>query len=173
MGSNARTKEEEVRIWQFRQDVHSEAKENDEYPLLIIIFATAGYLHHLKQTCCMIWRWHIKSLPQSILPTVHNTCRSAWTNNSLIYSLLPSKSKKCYRFLSVKLKELMVEKGMFSNVMEFRSDLEVASMKTFLPIFTPESVLTWFFHLAQAHWRKIQSLSSFVLYTSEEQYSLF
>ena len=90
----------------------------------------------------------------------------------LVFSLLPSKSKKCYRFMWTKLNELMAQKGMHPNLKEFRSDLEIAPMKTLLLFFIPDSVSTYFFHFAQAHWRKIQSLVLMELYTSNEDYSL-
>ena len=90
----------------------------------------------------------------------------------LVFSLLPSKSKKCYRFMWKKLNELMAQNRMHPNLKEFRSDLEIAPMKTLLLVFIPESVSTCIFHFAQAHWGKIQSLGLMELYTSNEDYSM-
>ena len=45
-------------------------------------------------------------------------------------------------------------------------------MKTVLAVFTPDSLATCFFHYAQAHWRKIQSLGLMPLYISNEDYSI-
>ena len=47
--------------------------------------------------------------------------------------------------------ELMTQKGLSPNVKEFRSDMELAPIETLLPVFTPESVSTCFFHFALAH----------------------
>ena len=54
----------------------------------------------------------------------------------------------------------------------FRSDLEPALMKILLPIFAADSVSVFFFHLAQAHWRKIQSLGLMELLICSEELSL-
>ena len=76
----------------------------------------------------------------------------------LVYILLPSKSKQCYKLMLSLLKNLMVEKVINSNLKAFRSYLELGLIKTLLSIFTPGCVSNCFFHLAQAHWRKIQNL---------------
>ena len=61
---------------------------------------------------------------------------------------------------------------MHPNLKEFRSDLEIAPVKTLLLVSIPDSVSTCFLHFSQAHWRKIQSLGLMELYTSNEDYSL-
>lgn len=66
----------------------------------------------------------------------------------------------------------MSSKGLFPNLKEFRSDLEIAPMESVLPVFIPESISTCFFHLAQAHWRKVQSLGLVELYSTNGYYNM-
>lgn len=171
-GSHARTKEGEVWVWQFKEDIDAEDdEESDREPILVIIFATTGNLQHMSRANVWYGDGTFKVCPNPFyqLYTLHAEVHGQIL--PLVFTLLPSKSSKCYRFMWMKLKELMAQHGIFSNLREFRSDLEVAPMKTVLPVFTPDSVATCFFHFAQAHWRKIQSLGLVRLY-DDENYSL-
>ena len=90
----------------------------------------------------------------------------------LVFTLLPSKSKRCYLFMCLELRNPMLEKGTKTTPKSCRSDLETVPSEAILSVFTPENVSICFFHLAQAHWRKIQNLGLMELYISNEQYSL-
>ena len=90
----------------------------------------------------------------------------------LVYSLLSSKSERCYRFMWMKLHELMIQKGLQPNVEDFRSDLEFAPMNIIVRVFIPESLSTCFFHFAQAHWRKIQSSGLQKHYIYDQEFSM-
>ena len=139
---------------------------------IILMFATAANLHHLGKADVWYGDGTFKVCPKLFyqLYTIHAEVHGQIL--PLVFSLLPSKSKKCYRFMWTKLNELMAQKGMHPYLKEFRSDLEIAPMKTLHLVFIPDSVSTCFFHFAQAHWRKIQSLGLMELYTSNEDYSL-
>ena len=66
----------------------------------------------------------------------------------------------------------MAQKVINPNLMAFRLDLEAGPIKTLPPIFTPVSVSTCIFHIAQAHLRKTQSLGLVEHYISDEEYGL-
>ena len=138
----------------------------------MIIFATAANLNYLGRSDIWYGDGTFTVCPSLFyqLYTLHAEVHGQIV--PLLYSLFPLKSKHCYKFMWEKLKELMIQKGITPNVKAFRSDVEPAPIKTLLSTFVPKSVSTCFFHLAQAHWRKIQSLGLMELYISNEDYSL-
>ena len=73
----------------------------------------------------------------------------------------------------LKLQELMAQRETHPRIQGYGSDLEVAPITTIISVFTPESVAACFFRLAQAQWRKIQSLGLTDLYRENEEYSIF
>ena len=69
-------------------------------------------------------------------------------------------------------KELIIQRGDSPKLKGFMSDLESAPVRTLWPIFPPDRVSTCFFHLAQAHWRKIQSPGLMEQYICSDELSL-
>ena len=116
----------------------------------MIIFATAANLNYLDRSDIWYGDGLLQVCPSLFyqLYTLHAEVHGQIV--PLLYSLLPSKSKQCYKFMWGKLKEL-IQKGITPNVKTFRSDLEPAPIKSLLSTFVPESVSTCFFHLAKAH----------------------
>ena len=153
-GPHARSKEGEGWVWQFREQRENlpsfdSDEDNSQDDLLVIIFATSGIYQ--------LYTLH-EEVHGQILP--------------LVYSLLPSKSKKCYKFMWMKLQELFTERNIYPNLQGYRSDLEIAPIQSVVSVFASLSVSTCFFHFAQAHWRKIQSLGLMDLYTTNEEYKM-
>ena len=165
--------QKEIWVWQFRQ--HVEAEDDEEVTdedLQVIIFATMGNLQHLGRA--NIWYGDVTfSVCPSLFYQLYTIHAEVYGQTvPLVYSLLPSKSRKCYKFMWLKLQELMAQREIHPRIQGYRSDLEVAPITT-ISMFTPESVATCFFHLAQAQWRKIQSLGLTDLYRENEEYSIF
>ena len=129
-------------------------EENQDDNIKMIILVTAANLNYLGRSD--IWSgdgtFTVGPFLFYQLYTLHAEVHGQIVH--LLYSLLPSKSKQCYKFMWEKLKELKIQKGITPNVKAFRSDLEPAPIKTLLSNFVPESISTCFFHLAQEHWRK-------------------
>ena len=165
-GTYAKTKEGETWIWQFRDE------EEENEAMLIIIFATTANLHHLSRAKVWYGDGIFKVCPDLFyqLYTLHAEVHGQIV--PLVYSLLPSKSQSCYRFMWMKLNELMTQKGLVPHVEEYKSDLEFAAINTITAVFIPESISTCFFHFAQAHWRKIQSLGLMEHYIHDQEYSM-
>ena len=130
-GNYAKTKKGETWVWQFRD----EEEENDD-PMLVITFATTCNLTHLSRAKVWYGDGTFKVYPNLFyqLYTVHTEVHGQIV--PLVYSLLPSKSERCYRFMWVKLHELMKQKGLQLNVEELWSDLEFAPMNTIASAYT-------------------------------------
>lgn len=152
-------------MWQFRDD-----EENDS--ILIIIFATTGNLHHLSRAKVWYGDGTFKVCPTLFyqLYTLHAEVHGQVV--PLVYTLLPGKSQRSYRFMWMKLHELLAERRLVSNLEEFRSDLELGPINTVTTVFVPRSLATCFFHFAQAHWRKIQALGLMEQYLHDEEFSM-
>ena len=131
--------------------------------MFIIVFTTVGNLHHLGRAETWYGDGTFSVCPYLFyqLYTIHAEVHGQIL--PLVFNLLPSKSKRCYQFMWLQLRNLMQEKGI---------NLELAPIETVLPVFIPENISTCFFHFAQAHWRKIQRLGLVDLYVSNEQYSV-
>ena len=79
--------------------------------MLVIIFATIGNLQDLRGA--EIWSGDgtftvCPSLFYQLYP-IHAEVHGQIL--PLVYALLPSKSKRCYQFMCLKLRDLMLEKG--------------------------------------------------------------
>ena len=137
--------------------------------MLVIIFATIDNLQHLGRAKMWSGDGTFTVCPSLFyqLYTIHAEVHGQIL--LLVYALSPSKSKRCYQFMCLKLRDLMLEKGLNPGLKMYRSDLEMAPIEAVLSVFTPESVSTCLFHLAQAHWRKIQNLGLMKLYITNLQ----
>ena len=88
-------------VWQFRDLEEGNGEE------MILMLATAANLHHLSNTD--VWYGDGPKLFYQLY-TIHAEVHGQIL--PLVFSLLPSKSKKCYRFMWTKLNELMAQNRM-------------------------------------------------------------
>ena len=145
----------------------SDQEDNLQADTFNIGFATVGNLHHLGIAETLYGDGTFSVCPSLFyqLYTIHAEVHGQIV--PLVFNLLPSKSKRCYQFMWLQLRNLMQEKGINPAVKSYRSDLELAPIETVLPVFTPEKISTHFFQFAQAHWRKIKSLGSMEQYINK------
>ena len=131
-------------VWQCREDMSGNDgdTDNQDKEMLVVIFATAGTLSHLGRADIWYGDGNFLVYPNLFyqLYTIHAAVHGQIV--PLVFSLLPSKSKRYYTFMWLQLKELMIQRGVSPNLKGFRSDLEPAPFKTLLPIFAPDSVST-------------------------------
>ena len=97
-GPYAKTKEGETWVWQFR-DLEEENGEE-----MFLMFATALNLYYLSKADVWYGDGTFKACPKLFyqLYTIHAEVHGQIL--PLVFSLLPSKSKKCYRFMWRKTK---------------------------------------------------------------------
>ena len=109
-GLYAKTKEGETQVWQFRDLEEGNGEE------MILVFATATNLYHLSKADGWYGDGTFKVCPKLFyqLYAIHAEVHGQIL--PLVFILLPSKSKKCYRFMWTKLNELMAQKGMHPNL---------------------------------------------------------
>ena len=89
----------------------------------------------------------------------------------LVYCLLARKHRPTYLSLFQIIKSKLEELGFDINVESFRCDFEDAAIKGFFDVFPDVSIDCCFFHLAQAHWRKICDLGLRQAYFENENIS--
>ena len=141
--------------------------------MLVVIFETAGNVSHLVRADVWYGDGTFSVCPNLFyqLYTIHAAVHGKlflWCSICCLQNLKDA----THTFIWLQLKELMIQRGVSPNLKGFRSDLEPAPIKTLLAIFAPDSLSTCFFHLAQAHWRKIKSLGLMELYIYSEELSL-
>ena len=151
-----------------RENISDQEQDNLQADMFIIVFATVGNLHHLGRAETWYGDGTFSVCPSLFyqLYTIHAEVHGQIV--PLVFNLLYSKSKRCYQFMWLQLRNLMQEKGINPAVKSYRSDLELAPIETVLPVFTLENISTCFSHFAQAHWRKINTLGLVDLYVRNE-----
>ena len=77
-----------------------------------------------------------------------------------------------YEEMFKSIKEVAEERGLDIKLESFRPDYERATIDAVKTVFKIEKIEGCFFHLSQAHWRKIQELGLRTLYTENEDISV-
>ena len=90
----------------------------------------------------------------------------------LCYCLLSSKSAYMYEEMFKSIKEIPEERSLEIKLESFRPDYERAAIEAVKTVFQIDKIEGCFFHLSQAHWRKIQELGLRTLYTENENISV-
>ena len=108
LGLYARTKEAEDWVWQCREDMSGDENDTDnqDKEMSVVIFATAGNLSQLGRADVWYGDGTFVVCPNLFyqLYTVHGQIVPQ------VLSLLPSKSERCYTFMWLQLKELMIQR---------------------------------------------------------------
>ena len=90
----------------------------------------------------------------------------------LAYCLLTKKSRSIYREMFTAIKSQAESRSIPISVDNFRIDFELACIRSFEDVFPEAQVECCFFHLAQAHWRKIVDLGLRQQYIEDESLSM-
>ena len=108
--------------------------------MLVIMFATIGNLQHLGRAETLYGEGTFRFCPSLFhqLYTIHTEVHGQFI--PLVFTLLPSKSRRCYQFMHLELRNLMLEKGINPLLKTYKSDLETAPIKAISSAFTPENV---------------------------------
>ena len=88
---------------------------------LVIIFATVGNLQHLGRAETWYGDGTFSVCPSLFyqLYTIHAEVYGQIL--LLVFALLPSKSRECYQFMWMNLRNLMLERGIFPSLHSYRS----------------------------------------------------
>ena len=89
----------------------------------------------------------------------------------LVYCPLTKMSKSTYELLFETFKDVAREKNIEIKVETIRTDFEEASIKATTKVFDV-GIESCFFHLCQAHWRKIQDLGLRQTYIEDSAFSM-
>ena len=113
-GPHARTKDGELWVWQMREErenISDQEEDNLQADMFIIVFATAGNLHHLGRAATWYGDGKFSVCPSLFyqLYTIHAEVHGQIV--PLVFNLLPSKSKRCYQFMWLQLRNLVHDKG--------------------------------------------------------------
>ncbi|XP_053400166.1 uncharacterized protein LOC123539956 [Mercenaria mercenaria] len=90
----------------------------------------------------------------------------------LAYCLLTRKTRAIYTQMFLSLKDQAEKRGFSVCVTRLRVDFEDACIKAFTDVFPEARVECCFFHLCQAHWRKIVDLGLRTQYIADEHLAL-
>ena len=138
----------------------------------VIIFCTEQNLRHLGRSTIWYGDGTFSVAPQHFyqMYTIHGVVLKQTL--PLVYCLLTKKSYNIYLEMFTALKTQAERRDINIAVKSFRIDFEVACIKGFKEIFPDAQVECCFFHLAQAHWRKIVDLGLRQIYMEDETMSL-
>jgi hypothetical protein len=136
-----------------------------------LLFSTNSNLNRISQS--EVWygdgTFSVTPKPFYQLYTIHGVVLGQVL--PLIYVLLPKKSLNVYRQMFVKIQELLFELGLVCRFTTWRCDFEQALINAVMDVWHPEVELC-FFHLCQAHWRKLSGLGFKDRYTHDLEFSI-